>query len=83
MTYFLLKVSKNGDKFICNGVNAISVTRRLLLPSPVLNMGHGALISPRGHAVTCSITCPLLGKLPDVCDHAVGRANPVMTQTVN
>lgn len=64
-------------------VNSISVTHHLLLPSLVLNMGHGALIFPRGHAVTCSITCPLLGKLPDVYDHAVGRANPVMTQTVN
>ncbi len=64
-------------------LNSISVTHHLLLPSLVLNMGHGALIFPRGHVVTCSITCPLLGKLPDVYDHAVGRANPVMTQTVN
>lgn len=64
-------------------VNSISATSNLSFSCLVLNMGHGALIFPRGHAVTCSITCPLLGKLPDICDHAVGRANPVMTQTVN
>lgn len=64
-------------------VNSISVICHLLLPSLVLNMGHRALIFPRGDAVTCSITCSLLGKLPDVCGYAVGRANPVMTQTVN
>ena len=55
------------------------VARHLLLRSLV----HAALISPRGHAVTCSVACPLLGKPPNVCDHGVGRANPVMTQTVN
>lgn len=64
-------------------VNSISVTSHLSFSCLVLNMGHGALIFPRGHAVTCSITCPLLGKFPDICDHTVGRANPVMTQTVN
>lgn len=64
-------------------VNSTSVTAHLLLPRLVFNMGHGALIFPKGRGVTCSITCPLLGELPDVCDHAVGRANPVMTQTVN
>lgn len=61
----------------------ISATCNLLLPIRVLIMGHGALIFPRGHAVTCSITCSLLGKLPDICDHAVGSANPVTTQTLN
>lgn len=77
---------ENNLKTVTNSAvteQTISVTHHLLLPSLVLNVGHAALISPRGHAVTCSITCPLLGRLPDVCNHAVGRANPVMTQTVN
>lgn len=59
------------------------VTRYLLLPDYVLNMVHGALICPGGHAVTFSITCSLLGKLPGVSGHAVGRANRVMRETVN
>lgn len=63
--------------------NFICVTHYLLLPDIVLNMVHWALICPGGHAVTFSITCSLLGKLPGVCGHAVGRANPVMTETVN
>lgn len=62
---------------------SLSVPLYLLSSGLVFNVGHGALILPRGHAVTCSITCPLLGTLPNVCDHAVDRTNPVMTETLN
>jgi len=71
------------DGYISFLLNSVSVTFFLLFPSPVLDMECGVLILPKRHAVTCSITCPLLGTLPDVCDHAVDRTNPVMTQTVN
>lgn len=60
---------------ICFSVNSISVSRPCTYST---NLPQGDV-----RAVTCSITCPLLGRLPDVCDRAVGRANPALTQTVN
>lgn len=70
---------KQEDRF---SVNFIPVTCNLLLPSTLY--GTQSTNLPQGtYFVTFSITCSLLGKLPGICDHAVGRANPVMTQTVN
>lgn len=44
---------------------------------------HMTVISPRRHALTFSITCSLQRKLPGECNHAAGRANPLMTQSLN
>lgn len=44
---------------------------------------HMTVISPKRHALTFSITCSLQRKLPGECNHAAGRANPLMTQSLN
>lgn len=44
---------------------------------------HMTIICPRRHALTFSITCSLQHKLPGECNHAAGRANPLMTQSLN
>lgn len=46
-------------------------------------MVRKALIFPRAHAVTFSITSSLQSLLPGVCDHTAGRANPIMTASID
>lgn len=46
-------------------------------------MVRKALIFPRAHVVTFSITSSLQSQLPGVCDHTAGRANPIMTASID
>lgn len=63
--------------------DVVSRTLHLMLPALFLNMVRKAIIFPRANAVTFSITSSLQRQLPGVCDHTAGRANPIMTSSID